>query len=381
MAEKKTIVDLVEYTLIELANDSINKIQEDTIKELDEQKAIIGDAEKNYNNTRNSIKEDIEYCLKEHNDLSNTIKEKRTELESLGFFAFGKKKALQAEIDSLKQKAFEKYTDKCTFEKELAKYPEKDFSTNEIDQEIQDLNDTIDNRKKSQENLYKDLKAFFEENDGKQLTIEEAMKMVNDDFKLAAEIEKRQPTLIQLIQKITEPWEELNTYVFGNYKGKPLEWYILEDDGDAYTLLAKNGVEYCEYTTEERMPDGKPNYDYSLVREFLNKEFYQNAFSESEKKDILVESMKSPTSGATLKDPVVLPTMEQIEDTFPSYIAARCHCFIEDKLSPRFHGFFLYDVKNNKWIHYCSSWGWRYDDYIPPVGYKMAIRPVIRISI
>lgn len=66
----------------------------------------------------------------------------------------------------------------------------------------------------------------------------------------------------------------------GYYKETPIAWKIIDDDGAYYTLLSKKLLEWWTYSAPDNF------WPKSNIRERLNNEFYNTAFSESEQADI-----------------------------------------------------------------------------------------------
>ena len=64
------------------------------------------------------------------------------------------------------------------------------------------------------------------------------------------------------------------------YKDAPIEWEILSDDGTDYTLISKNVLECKLFDSWENQ------WDTCCIREWLNSDFYDAAFTESEKEGI-----------------------------------------------------------------------------------------------
>ena len=74
--------------------------------------------------------------------------------------------------------------------------------------------------------------------------------------------------------------------IFGSWDGKPLEWLVLDKDGESLTLWC------CRSVADMRFAEGySPFYAESGVRRFLNDEFYSKAFSDVEKERILLSEI------------------------------------------------------------------------------------------
>ena len=69
------------------------------------------------------------------------------------------------------------------------------------------------------------------------------------------------------------------------YKDTPIEWYIIEDDGSDFVLLSKYVLDFsCFQYSSDGM---NVFWDRSVLRSFLNNEFYNKAFTSSEQGQII----------------------------------------------------------------------------------------------
>ena len=118
------------------------------------------------------------------------------------------------------------------------------------------------------------------------------------------------------------------TITFGAYWQRnrtekiPLEWIVLDETDDAYLLITKYSIDASIFAH---------NHDYttwanSLVRKILNKEFYDNAFSEDEKAQIVLTKVmadlnpqyKQINQGKNAYDYVFLLSILEAEKYFKS---------------------------------------------------------------
>jgi hypothetical protein len=103
--------------------------------------------------------------------------------------------------------------------------------------------------------------------------------------------------------------EKGDVVIFGSYEqdnnysngGEPIEWLVLSVEQDKALLLSKYALEYKEYNTLDDLMKRFPNEDgtnidfssmyitweKSTLRDWLNADFYNNAFSENEKTKII----------------------------------------------------------------------------------------------
>ena len=75
-----------------------------------------------------------------------------------------------------------------------------------------------------------------------------------------------------------------STITFGNYNGKPIEWYIMDKNPDQHLvmLLAMDVLERRPYHTE----DEDITWEQSTIRSWLNNDFFESAFTSEEKAKI-----------------------------------------------------------------------------------------------
>ena len=116
---------------------------------------------------------------------------------------------------------------------------------------------------------------------------EREKKKQEDSLEEKRELEKVR-NQINEIAKVKQ-WKTVN---FGNYVDKngrtPIEWLVFDKCGDEITLVTKNIIdchEFCEKTCT--------SWKDSDIREWLNGEFINKAFSNSEQKFIISKSIDS----------------------------------------------------------------------------------------
>ncbi len=98
--------------------------------------------------------------------------------------------------------------------------------------------------------------------------------------------------------------DEGDIITMGNYNGEPIEWYVIDSHKDEFTLFSKYGLD------EKRM-DRKDadSFEDTELYEWLNDDFYNEAFSKKEKKKIV----KNDLDGF-----VTLVEMDQIKEAYHS---------------------------------------------------------------
>ena len=119
---------------------------------------------------------------------------------------------------------------------------------------------------------------------------------------------------------------------FGTYAGKPIEWQVLEVQGDTCLLITVEGLDAMPYHTKfEDVP-----WENCSLRAWLNGEFYETAFTESEKDRIQLTTLENPgyekynipADGPT-EDRVFLLDVLDVDRYFP----AEYHAVNDDYMS------------------------------------------------
>lgn len=87
-------------------------------------------------------------------------------------------------------------------------------------------------------------------------------------------------------QEIVSKYESLkpgDKVALGNYNGEELQWIVASSTGDKMLLISQKAIESKEYTSGE----DTCTWDAAPIREWLNNEFIETAFSSEEKTVIL----------------------------------------------------------------------------------------------
>lgn len=77
---------------------------------------------------------------------------------------------------------------------------------------------------------------------------------------------------------------------FGTYNNEPIEWMVLDKDGDNYLLLTKYAVEPMTYYAGD---DANDQWEYSDIRAWLNNDFINIAFTDEERDCINTTHLKN----------------------------------------------------------------------------------------
>ena len=119
-------------------------------------------------------------------------------------------------------------------------------------------------------------------------------------------------------------WDDENTFHYFRYD--PIKWRVIELNGDEATLIADRELDCLPYHTVSE----EVKWEDCSLRSFLNddkKGFYANAFSETEKKSVLISENENPDNsyygtecGAPVEDKVFILSADEV---FASPAAAR----------------------------------------------------------
>ena len=99
-----------------------------------------------------------------------------------------------------------------------------------------------------------------------------------------------------------------------------IQWIVLSTDEETALCISKKALITCRYCdAEETLKNQEALFwENSLARQICNKYFYEDAFSEEEKKRIVPQTISSLKMGKICTDPVFLLSEEQVRQYFPS---------------------------------------------------------------
>ena len=94
---------------------------------------------------------------------------------------------------------------------------------------------------------------------------------------------------------------------FGKWKGKPIEWIVLKRESLGTMVISKIALFSCPFNRNQS--DGNI-WEGSLLRKYLNGDFFNTAFSEPEKKKIINAYLPEPYQ---TKDNVFVLSVEEAD--------------------------------------------------------------------
>ena len=85
----------------------------------------------------------------------------------------------------------------------------------------------------------------------------------------------------------TVPLEKGEHVIYGNYQGEAIEWRVLDKKGDEVLLISEYGLDAQPFDTSGKE---RVEWEDSTIRKWLNDDFYNSAFSEDEKANIVLSA-------------------------------------------------------------------------------------------
>ena len=103
---------------------------------------------------------------------------------------------------------------------------------------------------------------------------------------------------------------------FGKYKNKPIEWYVLSNENNKKLLISKYIIDVKKFTDKNFLS----TWEDCSLREWLNNDFYNEAFSNKEKNKIIDVNIKSLANeeeyDCMTKDKIFLLSYNEYEKFF-----------------------------------------------------------------
>lgn len=85
-----------------------------------------------------------------------------------------------------------------------------------------------------------------------------------------------------------------DTFSFGQYNNKPIEWEVLDKNENSMLLISKYVLDYLPLfdTSSEITTENYQNacWEESTIRKWLNENFYNNAFNEQEQEILMISN-------------------------------------------------------------------------------------------
>ncbi len=178
----------------------------------------------------------------------------------------------------------------------------------------------------------------------------------------------------------------------------PIEWLVLESDGETALLISRYALDCKPYSTE----DESITWEKCTLRSWLNNGFYKRAFSAEEKKRILMSNVsadKNPSystnPGNATKDSVFLLSIVEAKKYFASNEARMCAAATDYAIKQGAYTTSIYTVDGRKactwWLRSPGKYS-SYAAYVLPGGsfYGLgdyvrrsdaAVRPCVRVRL
>ena len=314
--EKTGIVDGREQRRLEEEQAAADAIQAEKDKALEELMAKVEEID----NT------DVDYTIKDHDEydrrLEMLLKHKKRYEQSLGFYedtkadfdqlnadylAFKKKteeNPLNAQFKEIQKQISEKaqsIESNVYFRKETKKKDQQELENlNEQRKMIQQRLDAdlelLENMRKNVEMRKKQMYAA----QANMLALKKTFEKERAEIRAFDDIvrEKRKDEILMEAEKLKHSVGD--TMEFGCWpKDKKIEWTIIATKDNSILLLSSKVIDANKFHDVY----GDTTWAGSFIRRYLNEEFYQKAFTEQEKKRILLSKVKAEKNPLYLIDP------------------------------------------------------------------------------
>lgn len=118
----------------------------------------------------------------------------------------------------------------------------------------------------------------------------------------------------------SEMSENTNDHItFGEYKGEPIDWIVLDEKDGKKLLLSKKGIDVIKYSEKSK----ETTWEKSTLRNWLNNAFLNEAFTKTEQdkiETVTVTADKNPeyntNPGNDTRDKIFLLSIVEIDKYF-----------------------------------------------------------------
>lgn len=131
-------------------------------------------------------------------------------------------------------------------------------------------------------------------------------------------------------QELLEKYQVGKTVTFGNYKGKPLEWKVVDTNGNMRRLLAVQAVDFRPFDDDLM----NTSWQKCSLRNWLNQKFIREAFSVKEMVQIIGHNRDNKpnenyytVSGPVTKDKISVLSFEEVKKYLPEESDRRKGCW------------------------------------------------------
>ena len=188
---------------------------------------------------------------------------------------------------------------------------------------------------------------------------------------------------------------EIGSYVtFGRYKQaasrkyKPIEWLVLDNDGDTALLLSKYGLECLPFCYHYQ----HLAWNNCHLREWLNRKFLYRAFNNEEQQQIAECKSITPFStkyhvsgGIETRDKIFCLSADEVEQYFDCAEDRACvPADYAGRRGVRQYGTCCYWLRSLGWYYYTVSYV-DYNGYVRSDGCvsyaDISVRPALRIKL
>lgn len=177
-------------------------------------------------------------------------------------------------------------------------------------------------------------------------------KVENETVTLCIDVdEKKKKTKTKKISVNVGQTMQFGSYYLPEEMGKtPIEWVVLKNDGEKMFIVSKFILDCKQYNTK----NSDVTWEVSTIRQWLNDDFYNDAFTSGEKRQILETSLENEDNpkhksmgGNKTNDKVFLLSIDETQTFFQNDNVRKCKA-TEYALNNGAHG--LIDYSSVWWL-------------------------------
>lgn len=108
----------------------------------------------------------------------------------------------------------------------------------------------------------------------------------------------------------------IKEFIWGNWEGKPIRWCVLKEENFGNLVISKDRIARMVFDNSS----SNNNWGSCSLRKFLNGDFFNQAFSDDEKKKIVNVKLDNT------KDDIFILTKDEVENLLKDdYYDTQCH--------------------------------------------------------
>ena len=172
----------------------------------------------------------------------------------------------------------------------------------------------------------------YEETKGEEITIEQTSSITSECPEISETteviVEETYPSVVSITNGDFSILEIGNRFYYGNYNGLPLQWTVIDSSDEGIMVITTDAVDVIPYNDIRE----DITWEDCSLRQWLNSDFYNAAFSEEEASRIMLTDVNADEnpyydteSGNSTQDKIYLLSVVEAETYFDSDEARICN--------------------------------------------------------